>query len=151
MPVMRPMRVLFVCVGNAYRSQMAEGFARKLGQDILVADSAGLTPVDAIPIDCIDLMKEKGIDLAQQFPKAVSYLDVKSYDLVVNMTGLSIPTLPPTSTRVWSVTDPVGQKIDNIRVVRDEVERLVMGLILELRRMRESWDKPRLHPKLRGV
>jgi protein-tyrosine-phosphatase len=145
------MRVLFVCIGNAFRSQMAEGFARTLGGGLLVADSAGLSPMQTLPEVTARVMQEKGIDVSGQFPKPVSSLDVKGYDLVINMTGLSISSLPPTSTRNWIVPDPVGARDDVVREVRDEIESLVMGLILELRRMREQWEKPRLHPKLRGV
>jgi arsenate reductase len=151
MAVMRPMRVLFVCIGNAFRSQMAEAFARQLGKDLMVADSAGLSPMSSLPEVTVRVMREKGLDISAQFPKPVGSLDVKSYDLVINMTGLNISNLPPTSTRCWVVPDPVGEKDDVVREVRDEIESLVMGLVLELRRMREQWDKRRLHPKLRGV
>ena len=118
---------------------------------MMVADSAGLSPIQTLPDVVVRVMQEKGIDVAAQFPKPASSLDVKGYDLVINMTGLNIASLPPTSTRNWIVPDPVGTKDDYVREVRDEIESLVMGLILELRRMREQWEKPRLHPKLRGV
>ena len=151
MAVPRPTRVLFVCIGNAFRSQMAEGFARTLGGDALSAESAGLTPVYAIPerTDCV--MREKGIDISAQHPKPVFSLDLKGYDLIVNMTGLSIPSLPAANTRNWIVPDPVGQPDSVLRQVRDEIESLVMGLVLELRREREQTARPRLNPKLRGV
>lgn len=151
MPVPRHMRVLFVCIGNAYRSQMAEAFARTLGRDVLVAESAGLTPVFELPESTGRVMQEKGVDISSQFPKPVVSLDVKSYDLVVNMTGLSIPSLSSASTRNWIVPDPVGQPEAFLREVRDEIESLVMGLVLELRRLREQLERPRLNPKLRGV
>jgi arsenate reductase len=148
---MRTLRVLFVCIGNAYRSQMAEGLARRLGSDVLVAESAGLSPTMTVPEVVVRLMKEKGIDISSQFPKAVASLDVRSYDLVVNMTGLNINSLPSSSSRTWEVGDPVGQKDDVVRATRDKIEALVMGLILELRGMREEWEKPKLRSKLRGV
>jgi len=69
MAPVRPTRVLFVCLGNAYRSQMAEGFANRLGHDVLVAESAGLTPVDRVPETTLHVMWEKGIDISAQFPK----------------------------------------------------------------------------------
>jgi arsenate reductase len=130
---------------------MAEGFANRLGRDVLKAESAGLSPVDLVPEMTLDIMREKGIDLSTQFPKAAGSLDLKSYDVVVNMAGLPIPGAPPESTRTWVVPDPVGAGYEKARAVRDEIESLVMGLILELRRKRERQEKPRLHPKLRGV
>jgi arsenate reductase len=151
LPVMSPLRVLFVCIGNAYRSQMAEAFARTLGRDLFVAESAGLTPVFELPESTVRTMREKGIDISAQFPKSVLSLDLKSYALVVNMTGLPIPSLPPASTRSWIVPDPVGRPDSVLREVRDEIETLVMGLVLERRKLREQGERPRLNPKLRGV
>lgn len=151
MPILRPLRVLFVCVGNAYRSQMAEAFARALGRDLLVAESGGLTPVFALPESTVRVMQEKGIDVAAQVPKSVFRLDVKSYYLVVNMTGLSIPSLSAANTRDWIVPDPVGQPDSVLREVRDEIESLVIGLVQELSQLLEPPKRTRLHPKLRGV
>jgi arsenate reductase len=151
MASVRPVRVLFVCLGNAYRSQMAEGFANHLGRDVLAAESAGLTPVDRVPETTVHVMWEKGIDVSAQFPKDAGEMDLKSYDLVVNMAGLTIPGAPPASTRTWVVPDPVWASERVAREVRDEIESLVMGLILELRKQRAGEEKPRLRPKLRGV
>jgi hypothetical protein len=67
------------------------------------------------------------------------------------MTGLPVPSLPPASTRNWIVPDPVGQPDSMLRDVRDEIESLVMGLVLEKRKMSEQRERPRLTPKLRGV
>ncbi len=151
MAPVRPVRVVFVCIGNSYRSQMAEGLANRLGWDVLEAESAGLTPVDRVPEATLEVMREKGIDISTQFPKAAGSLELKSYDVVVNMTGLPIPGAPRSSTRAWVVPDPVGSGYEGVRAARDEIEGLVMGLILELRRQRAREEKPRLHPKLRGV
>ena len=148
---MRSTRVLFVCLGNAYRSQMAEGFANRLGRDVLAAESAGLTPVDVVPEMTRSLMREKGIDISAQFPKAAEEMDLASYDLVVNMAGLPIAGVPRVSTRTWVVPDPVWASERAAREVRDEIESLVMGLILELRKQRVEEEKPRSRPKLRGV
>lgn len=151
MPALRPLRVLFVCIGNAYRSQMAEAYARTLGRDLFVAESAGLTPVFELPEGTVQAMQEKGIDVSAQEPKSVLDLDVKSYDLIVNMTGMPIRSLPAERTRSWIVPDPVGQPDSVLRAVRDEIESLVMGLVLEQRKVREQRERPRLTPKLRGV
>src|ERR1035437_8901746 len=124
MAVARPTRVLFVCIGNAYRSQMAEAFARTLGRDLFVAESAGLTPVYELPEGTARMMAERGIDISAQVPKPALSLDLKSYDLIVNMTGLPVPSLPAASTRNWIVADPVGQPDSALREVRAEIERL---------------------------
>lgn len=151
MPLTHPVRALFVCIGNAYRSQIAEAFARTLGHKLFEAESAGLSPVFELPESTVRVMREKGIDVSRQYPKSVLSLDLKAYDLIVNMTGLSIPNLPPAVTRDWIVPDPVGLPDSALREVRDEIESLVMGLILQQRRTREQLDRPRLTPKLRGV
>ena len=151
MSAAHPSRVLFVCIGNAYRSQIAEAFARTLSHGLFAAESAGLTPVYEVPENTIRVMREKGIDVSQQFPKALFSLDLKAYDLIVNMTGLPVQGLPAARTRSWIVPDPVGQPDSVLREVRDEIESLVMGLILEKRRAREQREHPRLTPKMRGI
>jgi arsenate reductase (thioredoxin) len=125
-------RVLFVCIGNACRSQMAEGFARTYGAQALEAFSAGLAPAFAIPQVTLDVMKEKGIDLSAQYPKPFrpSFLD--GCDIAINLSGELLPDSP--KVREWKVADPIGQKDDFHRRVRDQIETLVMELILELRR-----------------
>ena len=113
--------------------------------------AAGWTPVFALPESTGCVMREKGIDISAQHPKPVVSLDLKGYDLIVNMTGLSIPSLSSDHTRNWVVPDPVGRPDSMLREVRDEIESLVMGLVLELRRSMEQREQPRLNPKLRGV
>ena len=126
-------RVLFVCVGNACRSQMAEAFARAYGQDALVAASAGLTPAMAVMPDTVRAMAEKEIDLAGQFPKSIRHLGHSQFDLVVNMTGIPLPDGIGATVVEWRVPDPVAMKYEAHCDVRDEIERLVMNLILKLR------------------
>jgi len=135
---MKKKRVLFVCVGNACRSQMAEAFARKYGSDVLEASSAGLSPGIDIPPETHDVMLEKGISLRGQFSKPVLSLDENRFDLVVNMSGYPLSGVSPPRLREWAVRDPYGGKDAVHREVRDEIERLVMGLILELRRERSG-------------
>ena len=130
---MRRTKVLFVCIGNACRSQMAEGFARTYGSDVLEVDSAGLMPASMIPEVTRHVMAEKGIDLADQYPKDVQDVRLHDVDLVVNLSGLSLRGLPITHAREWKVKDPMGEKESFHREVRDRVERLVMDLILEMR------------------
>ena len=136
-------RVLFVCVGNACRSQMAEAFARVYGHDALVAASAGLTPAMAVMPDTLRAMAEKEIDLRDQFPKSIRHLGRSRFDLVVNMTGVALPEGIDAPVEEWSVRDPVAMDYDEHCEVRDEIEQLVMNLIFKLRREQHA-------PRFRG-
>ena len=127
-------RVLFVCIGNACRSQMAEGFARAYGADVMVAASAGIAPAFTVAADSKRAMKEKNIDLGDHFPKSVQQLGRARFDLIVNMSGVDLPPSITAPVRNWQVKDPVATDYDVHCEVRDQIERLVMDLILELRR-----------------
>ena len=128
-------RVLFLCIGNACRSQMAEAFARTYGADVLIAASAGLAPAIRIATDTLKAMAEKNIDLRDQFPKSLRHLGRSEFDLVVNLSGSSVPEDLASRTKVleWEVDDPVFMKYDQHCEIRDEIEKLVMSLILDLR------------------
>lgn len=127
-------RVLFVCVGNAFRSQMAEAFANAYGGGTVQAESAGIAPVLAVPEITKTLMREKGIEMDGHFPKALVHMDVKSYDVIVNMSG--VPLQAPAGVEVlnWDVEDPVGSGEKKMREVRDDIEQRVTGLLIRLRR-----------------
>ena len=127
-------RVLFVCIGNSCRSQMAEGFARRYGSDVLIAASAGLAPAYLVAPDTVRAMDEKNIDLRDHFPKGLKQLGRSQFDLIVNMSGYELPPEVTTPARQWSVPDPVAESFEVHCQIRDEIESLVMGLILELRR-----------------
>ena len=135
---MKPSRVLFVCVGNACRSQMAEGFARTYGRDVMEVTSAGLMPAYEIPAQTRKVMLEKGIDLGEQFPKPAMEMDLGRFDLVINISGYPLPEVAADRRRDWAVRDPVGEKDAVHRKVRDEIEGLVMKLVLELRMRRRK-------------
>ena len=128
-------RVLFVCIGNSCRSQMAEAFARAYGSDVMIAASAGLTAAAFIAPDTMEAMHEKSIDLRDQFPKNLRHMSRAQFDLVVNMSGVPLGD-EVKSTRVleWDVPDPVMLPYDEHCEIRDLIERRVMQLILELRR-----------------
>jgi protein-tyrosine-phosphatase len=126
-------RVLFVCIGNAFRSQMAEAFARAYGGDAVEADSAGLAPVVEVPEITKKVMREKGIELEGHFPKALLHMDVKGYDLVVNMTGVPLKLAVPEVIE-WQVPDPVGGGEKAARETRDLIEQLVAGLLIRLKK-----------------
>jgi arsenate reductase len=127
-------RVLFVCIGNSCRSQMAEGFARAYGSDVLVPASAGLAPASRIAPDTLEAMDEKGIDLRDQFPKSIRHLGRVEFHLIVNMSGERLPAYITCPVRDWDVEDPVRLSYEDHCEVRDQIERLVMDLILEFRR-----------------
>ena len=127
-------RVLFVCIGNSCRSQMAEAFARTYGQDVLIPASAGVAPAFSVAPDTMRAMQEKNLDLRDHFPKSIRQLGRSQFDLVINMSGVGIPALPGARMREWEVEDPIDLKYEDHCKVRDEIERLVMSLILELRR-----------------
>jgi arsenate reductase (thioredoxin) len=127
-------KVLFLCVGNACRSQMAEGFARTYGKDVIQPYSAGVAPAASVPALTSFVMLEKGIDLATQFPKRIDEVGVSGFDLVVNMSGFDLPWVDPATVREWRIEDPISQPDKVYRRVRDEIEAKVMALILELRK-----------------
>ena len=127
-------RVLFVCLGNSCRSQMAEAFARAYGSDVLIAASAGLTPAMDVAPDTMRAMSEKGLDLRDHFPKGLRQLERTAFDLVINMSGFDLPKSVGAVTRTWDVPDPICLDYDEHCEVRDAIERLVTNLILELRR-----------------
>jgi len=130
-------RVLFVCVGNACRSQMAEGFARAYGSDIIEPASAGLAPAPAIPELVHQVMREKNISLDGQFPKGLSEVDLGSFDLVVNISGYPLPPATPAQVIEWAVPDPIGGDAEDYRRTCQMLENLVMQLILRLRAQRQ--------------
>lgn len=127
-------RVLFVCVGNACRSQMAEAFSRAYGSDVLIPASAGLSPASRLPSDTLAAMREKNLDLSQSYPKRLSEDAADEFDLIVNMSGFPLPLRPRTPVREWEVGDPIVMEYEGHCKVRDQIESLVMDLILELRR-----------------
>ena len=129
-----PKRILFVCIGNACRSQMAEAFARAYGSDVLVASSAGVFPAKGVPPDTLRAMKEKNLDLSGQVPKSVVDLNGAKFDLILNMSGFPLPPIGGAVVREWEVPDPIAMDYKGHCAVRDRVEKLVRDLILELRR-----------------
>ncbi len=141
-------KVLFVCLGNSCRSQMAEGFAKKYGRDVMAPASAGLAPASIIQPLTRAVMEEKGISLSGQFPKSYDAVGAAGFDLIVNLSGFPMPAAKA-PLREWRVADPVGQNDQVYREVRDMIERFVMMLILELRdQPPERPRRQRLLPRL---
>ena len=125
-------RVLFVCIGNSCRSPMAEALARAYGSDVLEARSAGLAPATIIAPLTKQMLAERNISAEDLFPKSLDVLREESFDVVVNLSGFPIPVTAPRQL-VWPVPDPIGQSASVYREVAARLEKLVMGLILELR------------------
>jgi len=125
--------VLFLCIGNACRSQMAEGFARVYGGDVMVPSSAGLAPAGAIPPLTLQVMKEKNISLDNHFPKDLGVVRSVPFDLIVNMTGQKLAANVTVPVEDWSVRDPIGQDESVYRATRDVIENRVMQLVLAMR------------------
>jgi len=126
-------RVLFVCIGNCCRSQMAEGFARAYGQGVCEVESAGLSPTIGIAPPVREVMEEKKIDLGDQFPKPLDWIQPGTFDLVVNMSGQPLDQTLGAPVRDWAVEDPIGRSGKVYRRVRDQIESLVKALLDELR------------------
>ncbi len=119
------MRVLFVCVGNTCRSQMAEGWARHLG---LEAASAGTHPGTTVATNAIEVMAEKGIDISQQSPSRIDDYNHTEFDKVFSMgCGVQCPNISFNGD--WQLDDPVGKGIDVYRKTRDVIEEQVRALI----------------------
>jgi arsenate reductase (thioredoxin) len=125
-------RVLFVCIGNSCRSQMAEAFARAYGSDIMVAQSAGLSPATMVAPLTKQMLAERNLNIEDHFPKGVEMLAREAFDLVVNMSGHPM-NLPNARILTWAVRDPIGQPEAVYRGVVQQIEGLVMGLILQMR------------------
>ena len=136
-------RVLFVCIGNACRSQMAEGFARHYGSDALIPASAGLAPAARVAPDTIRAMREKNIDLSEHFPKTLRQLARVKFDAVINMSGVPLGDGLKAPVEEWQVADPIGVDYEKHCQVRDEIEQRVMKLLIDLRR-----EQPQ--PRFRG-
>jgi arsenate reductase (thioredoxin) len=127
-------KILFLCIGNSCRSQMAEGFARKYGSDVMEVGSAGLAPAPIVQPLTKKVMEDKGIRIDDQFPKDLSSLPLSTYDVLINMSGVKLPGRIPMEIRDWQVSDPIGQPEEVYVRVRDQIEMLVMQIILEFRR-----------------
>jgi arsenate reductase (thioredoxin) len=127
-------RVLFLCIGNSCRSQMAEGFARRYGADVMEAASAGLSPAGIVQPLTKKVMEAKNIHIDDQYPKNLNSVPVRSFDLIINMSGTKLPARVPVEVRNWNIEDPIGRPEEVYTAVRDQIEMQVMLLILELRR-----------------
>lgn len=126
--------VLFVCVHNAGRSQMAAGFLCHLAGDTVEVRSAGSAPADSINPAVVEAMREEGIDLSNQNPKILTADAVQASDVVITMgCGDVCPFFPGKRYVDWQLDDPAGQGLDAVRAIRHEIRQRVERLITELR------------------
>jgi arsenate reductase len=125
--------VLFVCVHNAGRSQMAAGYLRHLAGDTVEVRSAGSEPAERINPVAVQAMAEEGIDIANEQPKILTTEAVKTSDVVITMgCGDTCPFYPGKRYEDWVLDDPAGQGIEVVRPIRDEIRRRIEQLIKDL-------------------
>ncbi len=125
--------VLFVCVHNAGRSQMAAGFLEHLGGEKVNVYSAGSAPKDSINPVAVEAMREKGIDISGRSPKVLTTESVKASDVVITMgCGDACPFFPGKRYEDWVLDDPAGKGIEDVRRIRDQIEVRVKSLLQDL-------------------
>jgi protein-tyrosine-phosphatase len=126
-------KILFVCIENSCRSQMAEGFARLHGDGKIEAFSAGSKPSGKVNATAIELMREKGVDLEAQASKSIGELPRVAWNAVVTMgCGDACPSLPAERREDWALPDPKRMPLDEFRKIRDEIEARVITLLAEI-------------------
>jgi arsenate reductase len=131
--------VLFVCIHNAGRSQMAAGFLSHLAGDTIEVRSAGSAPANTINPTVVDAMREEGINISDQKPKILTTDAVETSDVVITMgCGDVCPFFPGKRYLDWQLDDPAGEGIDAVRPIRDEIRRRIEILITELRPVSET-------------
>jgi arsenate reductase len=125
--------VLFVCVHNAGRSQMAAGYLRQLAGDRVTVLSAGSAPADSLNPAAVAVMAEEGIDIASEAPQLLSVDSVKASDVVITMgCGDACPVFPGKRYEDWELEDPAGKDLDRVREIRDDIRGRIEVLLDEL-------------------
>ncbi|MFB6437886.1 arsenate reductase ArsC [Streptomyces sp. NPDC056411] len=125
--------VLFVCVHNAGRSQMAAAFLTHLAGDRVQVRSAGSAPADAVNPSVVVAMAEVGIDVSAEVPKVLTSEAVQASDVVITMgCGDTCPVFPGKRYLDWQLSDPAGQGVEAVRPIRDDIEQRIRGLLDEI-------------------
>jgi arsenate reductase (thioredoxin) len=131
-PGERP-EVLFVCVHNAGRSQMAAGLVKLRSEGRIQVRSAGSDPAEVINPAVVEAMDEVGVDMSEEFPKPLTDEVVRAADVVITMgCGDACPVYPGKRYEDWALDDPAGQDLETVRRIRDEIDRRVETLVAEL-------------------
>jgi arsenate reductase (thioredoxin) len=129
----QPPEVLFVCVHNAGRSQMAAAFLERYADGSVRVRSAGSTPANEVNPSVVAAMAEAGIDISSERPKALTDDSVREADVVITMgCGDACPVFPGKRYLDWDLPDPAGRSLDEVRPIRDEIDRRVRSLVDEL-------------------
>ena len=125
--------VLFVCIHNAGRSQMAAALLDHRAQGLVHVRSAGSEPVDQVNPAVVEAMRELGLDVSKEFPKPLTDEVVRAADVVITMgCGDACPVYLGTRYLDWELDDPAGKSIDDVRLIRDDIDRRVHALLAEL-------------------
>ncbi|MCC3270149.1 arsenate reductase ArsC [Arthrobacter gengyunqii] len=125
--------VLFVCVHNAGRSQMAAAYLRSLGEGRIEVRSAGSAPADAVNPAAVAAMAEDGIDMSAELPKVLTTEAVQESDVVITMgCGDACPIFPGKRYEDWKLEDPAGQGVEAVRPIRDDIKARIQDLIADL-------------------
>ena len=125
--------VLFVCVHNAGRSQMAAGWLGHLAGDAVEVRSAGSAPEDSVNPAAVQAMAEVGVDISGETPKVLTPEAVQDSDVVITMgCGDACPVFPGKRYLDWELADPAGQDVDAVRLIRDDIDQRVRALLAEL-------------------
>ncbi|MEV8549814.1 arsenate reductase ArsC [Streptomyces glaucescens] len=125
--------VLFVCIHNAGRSQMAAGFLSHLAGDRIEVRSAGSVPADQVNPAAVEAMREVGLNIADQQPKVLTTEAVQASDYVITMgCGDACPIFPGKRYLDWALEDPAGKGVEAVRPIRDEIRKRIEGLIAEI-------------------
>ncbi|MEV5743461.1 arsenate reductase ArsC [Microbispora rosea] len=140
MPTTAPVAsVLFVCVHNAGRSQMAAGFLSHLAGDRIEVRSAGSLPAEQVNPAAVAAMKEVGIDISGQIPKVLTSEAVQASDYVITMgCGDACPIFPGKKYLDWTLDDPAGKGVEAVRPIRDEIKTRIQALIAKIDAQQES-------------
>lgn len=125
-------KIYFICIGNSSRSQMAEGFAKHFGKDLLEARSGGTRPAKKVSTKSVEAMNEIGIDISEQTPKEMDFDYAKASDLVIVM-GCGAEKMCPTwlvsKSENWDLEDTKGEDLEFHRKVRDQIKKKILELI----------------------
>jgi protein-tyrosine-phosphatase len=125
--------VMFVCVHNAGRSQMAQGFLQHLAGDRVEVRSSGTMPADQVNPSAVEVMSELGIDISLAKPKVLTDEDVRASDYVITMgCGDACPFYPGKKYLDWKLDDPAGKGVEAVRPIRDQIKKLVEQLVAEI-------------------
>ena len=136
-------RVLFVCVHNAGRSQMAAALTELHGQGLIEVVSAGSEPADQVNPVAVEALAELGIDITSRQPKLLSDVSVQESDVVITMgCGDVCPVYPGKRYLDWELADPAGQGLDTVRGIRNEINLRVLDLVQSLLSNGQDWERP---------